>query len=152
MQWITKAKVFNLAFRYIDDDLSVNVANWIPLIYPTILDINYQIFFIDLSHPINTLLIDVIWRELALATRFWFIIYHCFPIMSSHGLLLKWLLRLPALYYIPCIIRTTTAASRKIHILCIKFKIMNLWLLTQLYVMAVFYSRFEITWITASLH
>ena len=37
--------VFNLKFRYIDDDLSVNVANWIPLIYPKIFEINYQIFF-----------------------------------------------------------------------------------------------------------
>ena len=102
--------------------------------------------------------IGIIWRllhrkrELALATIFWFTICHCFPIMSSHSLSFKWLLRLSALHYIPCIIRTTTVASRKIHILCIKFKIRTLWLLTQLYVMVAFYSRIEITWITALLH
>jgi hypothetical protein len=111
--------------------------------------------FLHLSHLINTLLIGIIWRlvhryrELALATRFWFTICHCFPIMSSHGLSFKWLLRPPALYYIACIIHTTNVASRKIHILCIKFKIRTLWLLTQLYVMVAFYSRIEITWITA---
>ena len=76
-----------------------------------------------------------------MATRFWFTICHCFPIMSSHSLSFKWLLRLSALYYIACIIRTTTVASRKIHILCIKFKIRTLWLLTQLYMMVAFWKK-----------
>jgi len=40
---------------------------------------------------------------------------------------------------------TKNADTCFLFVLCIKFKIMTLWLLTQLYVMAAFYSRIEIT-------
>jgi hypothetical protein len=51
----TKAKAFNLNFRYIHDVLSINnpnFANWIPLLYPQIESFSFCILSLNKFIPI----------------------------------------------------------------------------------------------------
>jgi hypothetical protein len=64
---------------------------------------------------------------MALTILFWFKISHRFLIISSYDLMyyptFKWQESPSALFYLTSITRMTNSASRRVNILCIKFKI-----------------------------